>query len=57
MDWKKITDTVAPYIDKAKEYGQKAATFTEEQIQMTPLFIKTKDGYEELITKKRVVII
>ncbi len=57
MDWKKITETMTPYLNKAKEYGQKAAKFAEEQIQTTPLFIKTQEEYESLITEKRVVII
>jgi hypothetical protein len=57
MDWKKITETITPYVDKAKEYGQKAAKFAEEQIQTTPLFIKTQEEYDALIVEKRVVII
>lgn len=57
MDWKKITDTMIPYVNKAKEYGQKAAKFAEEQIQTTPLFIKTQEEYESLLVEKRIIII
>ncbi len=64
MDWKKLTETMTPYIskmdpylDRAKQYGKKAAEFTEEQIQMTPLFIKTQAEYDTLITEKRVILI
>lgn len=57
MDWKKITDTMTPYVTKAKEYGKKAAKFAENQIQATPLFIKTRWEYDDLITEKRVIIV
>lgn len=57
MDWKKITEKMNPYVNKAKEYGQKAAKFAEEQIQTTPLFIKTQEEYDALIVEKRVIII
>lgn len=57
MDWKKINETITPYVNKAKEYGQKAAKFAEEQIQTTPLFIKTQEEYDALILEKRVIII
>lgn len=57
MDWKKITDTVSPYLEKAKVLWEKAVVFTENQIQMTPLFIKTQSEYEDLLTEKRVVLI
>jgi len=64
MDWKTLKDKVAPYIakmdpyiDKTKEYGNKAAEFVEDQMQSTPLFIKTQAEYDALITEKRVIII
>ncbi len=64
MNWKNITDKLNPYIakmdpylDRAKKYGKKAAEFTEEQIQMTPLFIKTQAEYDAIITEKRVILI
>lgn len=64
MDWKKLTDTVTPYIakmdpyiDTAKQYGQKAAKFAEGQIQLTPLFIRNQTEYDTLIAEKRVIII
>lgn len=57
MDWKKFTDKVSPYLTKAKEYWQKAAEFAENQIQTTPLFIKTQEDYDNLILNKRVIIL
>lgn len=57
MDWKKFTDSVSPYLTKAKEYWQKAAEFAENQIQTTPLFIKTQEDYEWLILNKRAIIL
>jgi hypothetical protein len=64
MDWKNITDSLSPYIakmdpylDMAKGYGKKAAEFAEEQIQTTPLFIRSQAEYDALITEKRVIII
>ena len=57
MDWNKFKGTLTPYVNKAKEYGQKAAKFAEDQIQTTPLFIKNQAEYEDIITEKRVVII
>lgn len=57
MDWNKITQTLNPYLNKAKEYGQKVVKFTESQIQTTPLFIKNQADYENLLVEKRVVII
>ncbi|MBC7504063.1 hypothetical protein H7169_03755 [Candidatus Gracilibacteria bacterium] len=64
MDWKQITqkilpytDKMSPYIKKAKIYGIKAIEFAEDQIQMTPLFVRTQDAYNTLLTDKRVVII
>ena len=64
MNWQNITDKLNPYITKmdpylksAKEYGYKAAEFAEEQIQTTPLFIRSQADYDSLITEKRVVII
>ncbi len=57
MDWNKITETLNPYLNKAKEYGQKVVKFTESQIQTTPLFIKNQADYENLLLEKRVVII
>ncbi len=57
MDWNKITETLNPYFNKAKEYGKKVVKFTENQIQTTPLFIKNQADYENLLVEKRVVII
>lgn len=64
MDWKNITDKFNPYIAKmnpylstVKEYGQKVAEFAEEQIQSTPLFIRSQAEYTTLLTEKRVIII
>lgn len=57
MDWKKITDSVTPYINKAKEYGKKVAVFTENQIQTTPIFIKTQLEIDEVLMAKRAVIL
>ncbi len=64
MNWQNITDKLNPYITKmdpylksVKEYGHKAAEFAEEQIQTTPLFIRSQADYDSLITEKRVVII
>ena len=57
MDWKKITDSVTPYINKAKEYGKKVAVFTENQIQTTPIFIKTQLELDEVLMAKRAVIL
>ncbi len=57
MNWNKFTDTLTPYVNKAKEYGQKAAKFAENQIQTTPLFIKTQAEYENLLTEKRAIIV
>ncbi len=57
MDWKNITNTLTPYINKAKEYGTKVAKFAEDQIQTTPLFIKTQSEYENILIEKRVVIL
>jgi hypothetical protein len=57
MNWNKFTDTLTPYVNKAKEYGQKAAKFAEDQIQTTPLFIKTQVEYEDLLTEKRAIIV
>lgn len=64
MNWQNITDKLNPYIakmdpylDLAKKYGKKAAEFTEEQIQATPLFVRSQTEYDTLITEKRVVII
>ncbi len=57
MDWNKITDTLNPYLNKAKEYWQKVVKFTENQIQTTPLFIKNQADYDELLIEKRVIII
>lgn len=64
MDWKNLTSKITPYIAKmdpylktAREYGQKAAEFAEDQIQTTPLFIKSQAEYDALIHEKRVIII
>ena len=64
MNWKNITDKLNPYmakmhpyLDRAKEYGKKATEFAEEQIQTTPLFIRSQAEYDALITEKRVIII
>lgn len=57
MDWKKISDSMTPYVNKAKEYGKKAAVFTGNQIQTTPLFIKTQTELDILLTEKRAVIV
>ncbi len=57
MDWNKITNTLNPYLTKAKEFGKKAAEFTENQIQTTPIFIKTQAEYDALINEKRVILI
>lgn len=64
MNWKNITEKLNPYIVKmdpylktAREYGQKAAEFAEDQIQTTPLFIRSQAEYDTLITGKRVIII
>jgi hypothetical protein len=64
MDWKKLTDTMIPYIakmdpylDKAKEYGKKATVFAEEQIQSTPLFIRSQAEYDAILAEKRVIVI
>ncbi len=64
MDWKNITDSLSPYIakidpylDMAKGYGKKAAEFAEEQVQATPLFIRSQAEYDLLIMDKRVIII
>lgn len=57
MDFKQFTEKLTPYVDKAREYWNKAALFAEEQIQTTPLFIRTQEEYDELITQKRVIII
>lgn len=64
MNWQNITDKLNPYITKmdpylksAKEYGHKAAEFAEEQIQTTPLFIRSQAEYDTIITEKRIVVI
>ncbi len=57
MNWNQFTEKMTPYVNKAKEYWQKAVKFTENQIQTTPLFIKTQAEYDAVITEKRVVII
>lgn len=57
MDFKQFTEKLTPYVNKAREYWNKAALFAEEQIQTTPLFIKTQEEYDELITQKRVIIV
>lgn len=57
MDWKKLTETLTPYVDKAKEYGKKAAEFAENQIQSTPLFIQTQSEYDNLLIEKRYITI
>jgi hypothetical protein len=57
MDWNKITEKMTPYMNKAKEFGKKAAEFTEDQIQMTPIFIKTQTEYDNLLTEKRIIVI
>ncbi len=64
MNWKNITDKLNPYIAKmdpylktAREYGQKAAEFAEDQIQTTPLFIRSQAEYNALIAEKRVILI
>lgn len=64
MNWQNITDKLNPYIakmdpylDRAKQYGKKAAEFAEEQIQTTPLFVRSQAEYDALITDKRVIII
>lgn len=64
MDWKTLTDTMTPYItkmepylDKAKEYGKKATVFAEEQIQSTPLFIRSQAEYDAILVEKRVIVI
>jgi len=57
MDWKKLTETLTPYVDKAKEYGKKAAEFAENQIQSTPLFIQTQSEYDNLLVEKRYITI
>ncbi|MBX9809747.1 hypothetical protein K2X92_05145 [Candidatus Gracilibacteria bacterium] len=57
MDWNKFTEKMTPYMNKAKEFGKKAAEFAEDQIQMTPIFIKTQADYDNLITEKRIIIV
>lgn len=64
MDWKNITDKLNPYIAKmdpylktAREYGKKAAEFAEDQIQTTPLFVRSQAEYDAIITDKRVILI
>ncbi len=57
MDFKQFTEKLTPYVNKAREYWNKAALFAEEQIQTTPLFIRTQEEYDELITQKRVIIV
>jgi hypothetical protein len=57
MDWNTMTQKMTPYLNKAKEYWEKVAKFAENQIQTTPLFIKTQAEYESIIVEKRVVII
>jgi hypothetical protein len=57
MDWNKLTEKMTPYMNKAKEFGKKAAEFTEDQIQMTPVFIKTQAEYDNLITEKRLILV
>lgn len=64
MNWKNITDKLNPYIIKmdpylktAREYGQKATEFAEDQVQATPLFIRSQAEYDALITEKRAIII
>lgn len=52
-----MTQKMTPYLNKAKEYWEKAAKFAENQIQTTPLFIKTQAEYDTLIVEKRVIII
>lgn len=57
MDWKKFKDSMTPYVNKAKEYWQKAVDFAENQIQTTPLFIKSQNDYDGILTEKRVIIL
>jgi hypothetical protein len=64
MDWKTLKNTMIPYIakmdpylDKAKEYGKRAAELAEEQVQMTPLFVRDQAEYDALLGEKRLVII
>jgi hypothetical protein len=57
MDFKQFTEKLTPYVNKAREYWNKAALFAEEQIQTTPLFIHTQAEYDDLIAQKRVIIL
>ncbi len=64
MDWKKLISPLTPYIDKlnpymgtVREYGQKAVEFVEDQLQSTPLFIKTQLEYDEIFATKRLILI
>jgi hypothetical protein len=57
MDWKSLTDKLNPLVNKAKELGKKAAEFTEDKIQMTPLFIRTMDEYTKFLTEKRTILV
>jgi hypothetical protein len=64
MDWNSLKQKILPYMDKAKpyintakEYGQKAVVFAEDQLQTTPLFIKNQAEYDDLLIAKRTIIL
>jgi hypothetical protein len=64
MDWNSLKQKITPYIEKAtpyldtaRAYGQKAVVFAEDQLQTTPLFIKSQAEYDALLINKRTIII
>jgi hypothetical protein len=54
---KPLMEKAAPLLDKAKDAWYKALDFTQKQLQNTPLILKTRDEYIEVLTKKRCILI
>ncbi len=64
MDWKILSDTTRtltekskPLIEKAKTYGTSAIAFAWKQAGQTPIFIKTEEEYNILMSEKRSICI
>ena len=64
MDWKILSDTTRtltekskPLIEKAKTYGTSAIAFAWKQVGQTPIFIKTEEEYNILMSEKRSICI
>lgn len=50
-------DTAKEYGEKAKVYGGKALDFTQRQIQGTPIFLKDEESYNIHASARRAIVI